>query len=300
MSIKIQLCRQLTITLVLMLIGVSFLDQAFPDELSRNIPKNKPLLRAAYSYAQQADVPTSMKSSMPSLLEQTIFERIAETQAFFETEFNPVADQQEGANNNKPFFEGWRQQVFNKLSRSQRPAIKNFIDEARSITEYNERTRTERDVKRIIFGESLKYMQNKISFLDMIIKPIRVEISDKTFRRESDKAAPRSGSRNESRSPGRKNQTNNDEVTFKAGLGVKFEHKWATLTADSEAQYRNLSAFVKVSFAKQTSAGLGLKYPFADNLQIVYNHLITYDETISGEANSRAVHYDLVVLNYAF
>ncbi len=267
------------------------------DGSAQHIPV---LLAGAYNYpapiapTHDADPVAGEYNSRP--------ETLPGSQTYFAADL-ALYDEKNAAASSKNGIEDWREQVFARLGGYERTAVTRYNDGPQSVSELNDRTGSEKKVKRMIVGETLKFIRNKSPIIDTIIRYLKVTVSTDSYA-EKDPAPDRAKKENSKLRlndlPANK-QDKQERLSLQASLRFKLEDGGAGLIGQTEARYRKVSSFYTMHIDKRNNSVFGLKYPYDSNLHVEINHEnVSASNPMTGEKINDRTRYNFIKLNLLF
>ena len=184
----------------------------------------------------------------------------------------------------------WHERVFKTVGIYGRPRQSDPVNDnrLRSKSELDEQENENRVVARIILKETVRFTQERLPELDMLIKALKLEVSTDMISGENTEAeadAKKTGEAHGARHP-----LVEDRFFVKTGLRVPVESGKLSLLSETEATYGNLSTFLKVYLDGRYDNTVGLLYVLGRDLRVQVERHVSHatDPVTNDKTNAKS------------
>ena len=162
----------------------------------------------------------------------------------------------------------WYMKVTKSLSIQSLPRKNDLADEwkLRSNNEFKEQLNANRVVLKIVLKETLRFTQEQLPEIDMLVRTLKYEIS--TDMAPSNVDTTEAHTINVSQTPVRNHSAVNERLFLKARLRLPIEVSRLSLVTDVEARYGNMSSFFSIHLDSHFNNAIGLVYDFNNDIQL--------------------------------
>lgn len=194
-------------------------------------------------------------------------------------------------------IESWSDRVFRRLELHAQPNRFDLMQDNRMLsnTAMDALANEERVVTKIILRETLKYTQEQLPEIDVLIRALKLEVStDMISRQGEEKEAVDSPAK-----PARTVRHAPVEGRFflKTGLRIPVDGGKVGVVMETEATYGSLSSFLKVRLDGRYDSAAGLVYVLSRDVRVQVDRRVTHGTVIGrGDSASTKSSLNLVQL----
>jgi hypothetical protein len=195
----------------------------------------------------------------------------------------------------------WRERVFKSLTMHVAPRPQDGVNDNRLVSnsELDEQANQRRMVTRIVLKETLKYARGRVPAVDELANILKYEVSNGPVAKNSGAAA--NGNETVEKSPPPEDNISEDKLYLKTELRIPLEGGKIGLVSESEANYGNVSSFVKIKLDGWYDTIAGMTYVLGRELHVRVERRDTHTtDPLSGDKVQARSSLNLVQVLYTF